>query len=159
MIRCPACSQSNLTQIRAQHGLFNACKSCGGVLVALSLLQKVSDPKLLGEVWRTALARGIATGRLCPTCPAALLHAVIPRPEKNTEIDLCRECMTFWFDRGELEAIPKASDAEIAERSGPKLPKPQTPAPLGASIDPWELRYPDEEPDSVFWTALLFRLF
>jgi Zn-finger nucleic acid-binding protein len=86
----------------------------------------------MGSIWREARKSGLATGRICPVCSRALFHARVTGATATTDLDLCEECMHFWFDREELERLPRATPAEIKERSEPVTrninpPPPQAP--------------------------------
>ena len=134
MTRCPACSQPTLEFISTDHGQFRGCTDCGGILVTLGLLQKISNPKLLSKVWRDARSRGLASGRLCADCPRGMLHAIITKGEHKTEIDLCQECFLLWFDHSEIDTLPRASEQEIDTRSAPRPENRHSPIPLQVDI-------------------------
>ena len=134
MSRCPACTKSKLESVTTDHGQFRGCKECGGVLVTLGLLQKISNPKLLAAVWRDARSRALASGRLCPDCPRGMLHAVIHKDDLKTEIDMCEECFLLWFDASEIDVLPRASEHEIEDRSAPRPENRLAPLPLQVDI-------------------------
>jgi Zn-finger nucleic acid-binding protein len=134
MKRCPGCSNDTLKAVSTDHGQFRGCTQCGGMLVTLGLLQKISNPKLLATVWRDARSRGLASGRLCPDCPRSMLHAVIAKADQKTEIDLCEECFLLWFDHSEIDTLPRASDREIEERSAPRAQNLHSPLPIQVDV-------------------------
>jgi Zn-finger nucleic acid-binding protein len=73
-------------------------------------------------------------------CSRALFHARIPDGDQNTELDLCEECMHFWFDRQELEKLPRATPSEIKERSEPSA-RNINPPPVYSRTDFTEAEY------------------
>jgi Zn-finger nucleic acid-binding protein len=139
-LTCPACQAKELFQVRVKVGLIHACKSCGGKFIGLGLLQKVSDPALMGEIWREARKAGLASGRICPLCARTLFHARIPDLNEPTELDLCEECTHFWFDSSELEKLPRATPAEVRERSEPSA-RNINPPPVYSRTDFTEAEY------------------
>lgn len=134
MNQCPACKKSKLENVTTDHGQFRVCPECDGMLVALGLLQRVSNPKLLSSVWRDARSRALASGRLCPDCPRGMLHAVIQKDDLKTEIDLCENCFLLWFDSSEIDSLPRASEQEIDTRSAPRPENRQSLIPIQVDI-------------------------
>ena len=83
----------------------------------------------------------------CPMCAEAVLA---PTYRHGIEVDVCPRCKGVWLDRGELEKILDALDAQL-DASG--APAPPAPRPSASSprppppAQPPPPRYRDERDD------------
>jgi Zn-finger nucleic acid-binding protein len=86
------------------------CRLCGGCSANLAVLRKVIRHDSLQRVWNRTIGHARTALLPCPDC-STLMNCV---PTEGPEIDLCRHCQLVWFDAGELEEMPKRTEAEIA---------------------------------------------
>lgn len=113
---CANCS-SGLEKVQTQHGIVWSCYKCKGRAIGLGLLQKISDPKLIQQVWVKSQQIKKTSRKHCPLCRKAML-AVDTEPQLGSvELDVCDNCFYIWFDDRDLENIPKATEAEIQKRT------------------------------------------
>ena len=126
--QCPRCD-TKLENVPTKHGVVSSCISCKGTAIGVGLLNKISDPTLIQQVWMRAKQENNPTGVPCPVCRRAMLVVTTAPQLGSVELDVCQTCFLFWFDHQDLDKVPKASDAEIAKRvlaSGPKLQRSST---------------------------------
>lgn len=62
----------------------------------------------IGEIWRAALAEHDSRSQPCPACRRAMVVVPAPLPTPRVRVEVCPSCQFFWFDPGELEALPPA---------------------------------------------------
>ena len=125
---CPRCD-TKLETVPTKHGVVSSCISCKGTAIGVGLLNKISDPTLIQQVWMRAKQENNPTGVPCPVCRRAMLVVTMAPQLGSVELDVCQTCFFIWFDHQELDKVPKASDAEIAKRvvaNGPKLQRSST---------------------------------
>ena len=126
-IQCPRCD-TKLENIPTKHGVVWSCFNCKGRAIGVGLLQKISDPALIQQIWIRAKQENNPTGAPCPACRQAMLIVTTSQQLGSVELDVCHSCFFIWFDHHELDKVPKASDSEIAKRTAASEPKIQPPS-------------------------------
>jgi|GEM_PF-3542927 len=122
---CPNCN-TKLENVQTKHGVVWSCFSCKGRAIGVGLLQKISDPKLISQIWVKAQAEKRAVGKSCPSCRRPMLVVATGPQLGSVELDICHRCFFIWFDNSELEKVPRASEAEIEKRTADSRPKPSS---------------------------------
>ena len=112
MYRCPRCLRP-LVNRPSPGGLLLACSEDHGVAVALPVLCKLTDAPFRRQAWPSGIRILRAASVPCPVCRKRMEEVAVPVGKRTVQVDLCRACQFIWFDRGELESLPKA-------RPGPK---------------------------------------
>ena len=110
-LRCPGC-RIPLQMDRDPHGIIWVCDRCGGAAANLAVLRRRLKGGLVTAFWRRVLAGSTPSGRSCPSCRASMMGFRTPVNHHEIGLDLCKKCQVVWFDRGELEAFPKAPDPD-----------------------------------------------
>ncbi|NQV31217.1 MAG: zf-TFIIB domain-containing protein [Phycisphaeraceae bacterium] len=71
----------------------------------LAVLRKLLGQDVALNFWRKAMSSTPAN-RPCPSCTQPLSVFTCDVDHNAIELDLCKRCQIFWFDKGELEAFP-----------------------------------------------------
>ena len=120
---CPNCAR-RLENVQTKHGVVWSCSTCKGHAIGVGLLQKISKPELITQIWMRAKQENRPVGKPCPSCRRAML-AITTGPQLGSiELDVCHTCFFIWFDNHELEKFPRASEREIENRIESGRPKP-----------------------------------
>jgi Zn-finger nucleic acid-binding protein len=120
---CPNCS-TKLENTQTQYGVVWTCGTCKGRALGVGLLQKISNPQLINQVWAKAQKENRKGLKPCPACKRAMLIVTTGPQLGSIELDVCHNCFFVWFDHQELEKIPRATDQEIEKRIEAARPKP-----------------------------------
>ncbi len=109
-MNCPGCHVA-LLEKRVSPFVVSACRKCGGCAATIAALRSGIRYAFLQTAWNRAVGHGRTGRRKCPSCAKPMRVLPINGPD----IDLCTGCQILWFDRGELDALPKLSEAEMHE--------------------------------------------
>lgn len=93
--------------------------------MGVGLMQIISEPKVIQQIWIKAKAENRVEGKPCPCCQRRMLTVTTSPQLGAIEVDICATCYFIWFDTHEIEKIPRATAAEIEARtpkSAPGLP-------------------------------------
>ena len=99
---CPRC-RSALKANKHDTGIAWRCTGCGGQSLNFSQFRKlVPEPKANG-IWETAMLHPRAPHRRthCPECARDMAAVLIPLPERELELEVCRNCQRLWLDSQE----------------------------------------------------------
>jgi Zn-finger nucleic acid-binding protein len=117
---CPICEVS-LSPLRIQHGNIWRCPSCNGVMANIAVLRRYLGGSLVQSFWRKAIAGSATVERKCPSCQQPLSCFKVNKNEQTITLDICRRCHLLWFDKGELDAFPKAKTEELSPETKREL--------------------------------------
>ncbi len=109
MSACPDC-RVPLTPLNEGGKIFYVCGTCGGQAVTLPGLKRVSGAEAAGDMWRNSRPAPAGKARACPEC-ARVMAGVFAAGGDDLQLEVCRRCFLFWFDRGELEQLPHVAAA------------------------------------------------
>jgi Zn-finger nucleic acid-binding protein len=130
---CPNCSTKR-ENTQTQYGVVWTCSTCKGRALGVGLLQKISNPQLINQVWAKAEKENRKGVKPCPACKRAMLIVTTGPQLGSIELDVCHNCFFVWFDNQELEKIPRATDQEIEKRIEAARPKPSANKSSSSSI-------------------------
>jgi Zn-finger nucleic acid-binding protein len=117
---CPICEVS-LSPIHVQHGNIWQCPTCNGVMANIAVLRRYLGGSLVQSFWRKAIAGSAPAERKCPSCRQSLSAFEIQKDGQTIVLDICRRCHLLWFDKGELDAFPKAKTEELSPQTRQEL--------------------------------------
>ena len=80
------------------------CAACGGVSSRIDALKKTMPAESMDEMIDAA-KRHEQPGCSCPSCGASMSILKMSAGKKHIEIDVCGNCRTIWYDKGEFEAL------------------------------------------------------
>ena len=104
---CPHCFHE-LEESRSG-GVSWQCPDCGGLLATLPFLRRRLSVEAANRIWQTARESEPGTSpRQCPFCEKDMVRIHSEFDGRDIELDACLPCQAFWFDRGEIEALPEA---------------------------------------------------
>ena len=116
---CPACL-APLEQLRMEHGIFWACRQCGGRALSIELLRRTFAKESINPLWLRIIRGDGRPGRDCPCCGRAMTEVALADHPDSPAVDVCRPCHFAWFDAseiGELQPIEVAADSPRALRT------------------------------------------
>ena len=116
---CPACHAA-LEQLRMEHGIFWACRQCGGRALSIELLRRTFAKESINPLWLRIIRGDGRPGRDCPCCERAMTEVALADHPDSPAVDVCRPCHFAWFDAseiGELQPIEVAADSPRALRT------------------------------------------
>ena len=105
---CPHCFHE-LEENRSDGGVSWQCPDCGGLLATLPFLRRRLSVEAANSIWQTAreMEPG-SSSRECPFCGKGMVRVRSEFEGHDIELDACLPCQAFWFDRGEIDALPEA---------------------------------------------------
>ena len=108
MSDCPRCFHE-LEENRSDGGVSWQCPDCGGLLATLPFLRRRLSVEAANRIWQTAreMEPG-SSSRECPFCGKGMVRVRSEFDGHDIELDACLPCQAFWFDRGEIDALPEA---------------------------------------------------
>src|SRR3954469_24068655 len=113
MFDCPHCRQT-LSRVSGKGSNYWKCENCGGHAMAVSLLRRSVEARVINELWQTAQKPSLASRLSCPSCQRAMKVVPLVLERNAFDVDVCQRCQFFWFDSSELQSLPKAPDAPAA---------------------------------------------
>lgn len=125
MLNCPNC-QATLERCKHPKGVYWHCRSCLGNAITLSLLRRISDSKVLNQLWQGARNNEYPRKKDCPGCTNRMEEVPIRLPIGEHHLDICERCQFVWLDRGEWSDLPEQAPVDAT---------PQYPAPASAPQD------------------------
>ncbi len=75
--------------------------------MSLAALRKERDTATLAHLWGLARTTTAAPGKRCASCARPTAQVSLELPDGPLVLDVCKMCQMVWFDRDELERIPK----------------------------------------------------
>lgn len=105
MLACPVC-QGRLHTVRHRGGVYYACDQCGGRAVTIPQIRRMAGDRFAVQLLREMRMQATGVGVTCPFCARPMRRFLLSNPP--LELDVCRPCLTVWFDVGELAAMPEA---------------------------------------------------
>lgn len=114
---CPTCS-SDLKQTKIKGGgLAYVCPLKHGMALSQLLLRKLLPNRLGIKMWSGAMRAPNTNGKACPSCSNKMINYSSERFTKNIELDICKSCSFFWFDKQEYTKIFKFSQDNSSEHT------------------------------------------
>ncbi len=109
---CPRC-RTVLKAERHHTGIAWRCPGCGGQSLNFSQFRRVVPEPEANGIWEAATLHPRAPRRraLCPECLRDMAAVLIPVPQRELELDICRNCQRLWLDRQESIAGHLQEDA------------------------------------------------
>ncbi len=108
MSDCPRCFHE-LEENRSDGGVSWQCPDCGGLLATLPFLRRRLSVEAANRIWQTAReSEPGSSSRECPFCGKDMVRVRSEFDGHDIELDACLPCQAFWFDRGEIDALPEA---------------------------------------------------
>lgn len=119
MPECASCS-GQLGRQTTDHGIIYSCPLCGGRAIALSVLRKAGAGKgFLTNLWLKARDKSAPRVRHCPHCTGRMPQVSVQVASQSMELDVCRRCLSVWFDASEYEQVTEAFPAPKKEKELP----------------------------------------
>jgi Zn-finger nucleic acid-binding protein len=87
----------------------------------IAVLRRYLGGSLVQSFWRKAIASSTPAERKCPSCRQSLNSFKVNKNEQTITLDICRRCYLLWFDKGELDAFPKAKIKELPPKAKREL--------------------------------------
>jgi len=107
MADCPRC-RAPLVRTTSQEGIAFGCARCGGREVAFPVLRRIgATADFLRQVWLACRQPGVRRSLPCPHCNRKMAAVEVRSGDHVLSVDVCTFCEAIWFDRHELEAVPK----------------------------------------------------
>ncbi|MBU6375107.1 MAG: zf-TFIIB domain-containing protein [Bdellovibrionales bacterium] len=106
---CPNCALCLVGQSTPQ-GTFWGCARCQGVAIEVSVLEKRFEAHLIQQIRAKAKHINRFGKKHCPVCRRLMLTVTTGERHGAVELDWCDPCALVWFDRQELEQIPRSTD-------------------------------------------------
>ena len=101
---CPRCGgKLEVAWTKSNFKCFT-CASCGGMSAKIDTLRKTVSAESIGEMVAAAKRRE-QSGCACPECGAAMSLLKVETGKKHIEVDVCGNCRTIWYDKGEFETL------------------------------------------------------
>jgi len=99
---CPSCD-SALKALKHATGIAWRCAGCGGQSLNFSQFRRLVPEARANDIWETAMLepRALSRRSLCPECQRDMAAVLIPVPERELELAVCRNCQRLWLDRQE----------------------------------------------------------
>ena len=118
-MKCPQC-QENLSRQERQGKEVFECLYCEGYWLPLSSLNNLAEadenapsPEHLGRLFESARS---PANRICPACLGQHFNLV---QIGDAEIDICPNCRSVFFDKGEVQQLlPSGMPAHASEEIG-----------------------------------------
>jgi Zn-finger nucleic acid-binding protein len=79
----------------------------------IAVLRRYLGGSLVQNFWRKAIAGSATAEKKCPSCRQSLSCFKVNKDGQTIVLDICRRCHLLWFDKGELDAFPKAKIEEL----------------------------------------------
>jgi Zn-finger nucleic acid-binding protein len=110
---CPRCGTS-LNPAKHYTGIAWRCTACGGQSLNFSQFRRIIPEARANGIWETAMLEPRAPSRKspCPECHRDMAAVLIPMPERELEIEVCRNCQRLWLDRQEQIAGHLTANSE-----------------------------------------------
>ncbi len=104
----PTCPRDHypLVRVKEEGGVSWLCPACGGVFATLPRLRRFLAHAAVNRLWQNART-GEAGDLACPACGVPMAHLKGGEDEASPWLDVCRGCQAVWFDRRELDALPR----------------------------------------------------
>ena len=134
---CPSCGEKLVAQ-KLGKGMAWGCTGCEGKAVNLTILKNISNPEAISDFWMAVKHSSQTDDRKCPACKKSM-RVYTAAELGGIEVDVCVVCQFLWFDKSELEQVPRATPQEIEERE--KSEKSNRPSPPPRTED-WGLLTP-----------------
>jgi Zn-finger nucleic acid-binding protein len=106
-LMCPTCRET-LHVARDPSGAIWVCEKCAGAAASLAVLRNRLKAGMAADFWCKVAAGSVASQRPCASCGQPMMGFAMPLDGHTINLDLCKRCEFVWFDRGELESLPKA---------------------------------------------------
>jgi membrane associated rhomboid family serine protease/Zn-finger nucleic acid-binding protein len=114
MLVCPKC-QGRLNQATTGLGHVFHCPQCDGRTAALAVVRQAAGKRYVSQLLERVRGGEGVPGRPCPSCAKKMVEIPADPKQPHPLLDLCLECQLVWFDRAELELLPRApSEEEVA---------------------------------------------
>jgi len=124
MFACPRCSK-RLALHRTPDGAIFSCPQCEGRAVSWIVVRRVLSPEYSQYLWQRARHADQVSSLQCPSCGRSMRRVCVGPDHEPTELDLCLLCQFVWFDRGELERLPKRLHGVSRDRQLPEKAREQ----------------------------------
>ena len=123
-MKCPR-DGSQLATAEIDSVALNKCPECGGLWLdhdGLATVCTLHVDDVEGHIRTQGAASTVEEDRIarymrCPRCPSGQLQQITYTIMRPVKIDRCAQCLGFWLDKGELDAIveeKKALDEEFS---------------------------------------------
>jgi len=155
-MKCPQCPNGNLAPDEVEGIAVDRCGDCKGIWIGeegLRMAKDEADENLVWfdlDLWKDKTHFSVLGESLsCPSCESRLhrvRYASPAAPELGVDIDYCRECRAVWLGEGELSAIVRSMEDEVARMSSADL--------LRASLSEAALILNGPEPLALEWRDL-----
>ena len=101
---CPRCGGKLGVSWTKSRAKCYTCASCGGMSSRVDALKMAVSQESLAEMIDAA-KRHEQPGCSCPSCGASMSILKVSAGKKHVEVDVCGNCRTIWYDKGEFEAL------------------------------------------------------
>lgn len=88
-----------------EHGIFWACRQCGGRALSIELLRRTFTRESINPLWLRVLSGSGRAGRDCPCCGRAMTEVALTDHPNSPAVDVCRLCHFAWFDVSEISEL------------------------------------------------------
>lgn len=101
---CPRCGGRLEIAWTKSHMKCFTCASCGGMSAKIGSLKNAVSAESMNEMIAAARKRE-QIGCVCPGCGESMSILKVATGKKHVEIDVCGNCRTIWYDKGEFEEL------------------------------------------------------
>ena len=101
---CPRCGGMLKLAWTKTRSKCYTCVACGGVSSRIDALKMAVSQESMAEMLDAA-KRHEQPGCSCPSCGVSMSILKVSVGKKHVDIDVCGNCRTIWYDKGEFEAI------------------------------------------------------
>ena len=102
--RCPRCGGKLDVAWTKSNFQCLTCVACGGMSAKIDALKKSVSAECMREMLDAA-KKHEQLGCVCPACGESMSLLKVESGKKHLEIDLCGNCRTIWYDKGEFEML------------------------------------------------------
>jgi Zn-finger nucleic acid-binding protein len=118
------------------------CTACGGMSAKIEALKKTVSAESMGDMIAAA-KRHEQLGCVCPVCGESMSLLKVASGKKYVEIDVCGNCRTIWYDKGEFETLTPQDGLLSATVSAGKAYRRETVLAVAADIRSGRRKVPD----------------
>ena len=101
---CPRCGGKLKLAWTKTRSKCYTCVTCGGVSSRVDALKTAVSRESMAEMVNAA-KRHEQPGCSCPSCGTSMSILKVSAGKKHVEVDVCGNCRTIWYDKGEFEAL------------------------------------------------------
>ena len=118
------------------------CSACGGMSSRINALKKAVSEESMSAIIATA-KKHEQIGCACPDCGESMSLLRVASGKNHVEIDVCGNCRTIWYDKGEFEMLTPQDGLLDATVSAGKAYRRETVIAVAADLRSGRRKAPD----------------